>query len=65
MKIIWDWKSPGSRYRIEEPHLGLKGSILDGLNHVIGEVEGEKGLVELETIVNRPHLPNFSILKVC
>ena len=47
----------------DENDLGLKGSILDRLYHVVGEVEGEQRLVELEPIVNRPHLSIFSFNK--
>ena len=53
-----------SRWIEDENDLGLKGSILDRLYHVVGEVEGEQRLVELEPIVNRPHLSIFSFNKV-
>ena len=39
-----------------ENDLGLKGSILDRLDHVVGEVKGEESLVELEPIVNCANL---------
>ena len=71
MEIACEWKAPSwialldriayrIRNSVDRNYLGLKGSILDGLDHVVGQVEGEERLVELETIVNRPHLCNFS-----
>ena len=74
IEITWDWKAPSwivlldriaywIRNSVDRNYLRLKGSILDGLDHVVGEVEGEERLVELETIVNCPHLCNFSSFK--
>ena len=53
------------RNSVDRNYLRLKGSILDGLDHVVGEVEGEQSLVELEPIVNRPHLRIFKKFLKC
>ena len=59
---VWGKKSPNdltlrtvSLDEVEND-LGLKGSILDRLDHVVGQVKGEESLVELEPIVNCANL---------
>ena len=50
---------------VVEKNLWLKCSILDCLDHVVGQVEDEQSLIELEPIVDCTNLKNMLLRVFC